>query len=155
MKKRFITALVGVVIYSAVAHAAPAKSEKHAAAAVQFRQAMLQLVRSNVGALGGMAKDRIPMNAATLEKNAMRIEQLSLMMDDYFSVDTRKFPVETDALPAVWEDYADFQSKINALTSAASELKIAAQQGNESAYKAKIGAIFKSCKGCHDSYKAE
>ncbi|GAB5382736.1 MAG: cytochrome c [Aliiglaciecola sp.] len=155
MKIRFITALIGAVVISASLNAAPAKSEKHAAAAVQFRQAMLQLVRSNVGALGGMAKDQIPMNAATLEKNAMRIEQLSLMMDDYFSVDTRNFPVETDALPGVWEDYADFQSKIVALTTAANELKVAAQQGDESSYKAKIGAIFKSCKGCHDTYKAE
>lgn len=155
MKKRIITALVSAFVFSAALNAAPAKSEKHAAAAVQFRQALLQLVRSNVGALGGMAKGQIPMNAEVLEKNAMRIEQLSLMMDDYFSVDTRKFPVETDALPGVWEDYADFQSKIVALTTASNELKMAAQQGDEAAYKAKIGAIFKTCKGCHDAYKAE
>jgi len=133
----------------------PAQSEKHAASAVQYRQALLRLVKSNVGALGAMAKDRIPMDAHTIERNALRIEQLSLMMDDYFAVDTREFTLETEALPKIWQNYNDFQSKIEALTQAASNLKNAAQQNKDGTYKANIGQLLKSCKGCHDNYKAE
>lgn len=155
MKKLLIAALVGSCLVSMTSVATPAKSEKQAAAATQFRQALLQLVRSNVGALGGMAKGVIPMDAEKIQLNSMRIEQLSLMMDDYFAVDTRKFDVDTEALPEVWETYSDFQSKINDLTTAAQELNKAAMAGEEGQFKAKIGAVLKSCKGCHDKYKAE
>lgn len=133
----------------------PAKSEKHATAAVEYRQSILNLVKSNVGIMGAMAKGQLPLDAEALEKNAARIEQLSLMMDDYFSIDTREYNVKTAALPDIWKDYSDYQSKITALTNAASDLKMTAASGDESELKTKIGAIFKSCKGCHDSYKAD
>ena len=144
-----------LLLLSSTAYAAPAKSEKQAKSAVQFRQALLQLVRSNVGPLGAMAKGKIPMDTAKMETNAMRLEQLSLMMNDYFTVDTRNFKVGTDALPAVWEDEADFSAKIVALTEASRALGIAAKRGDESSYKKRIGAVLKSCKGCHDVYKAD
>lgn len=158
MKKILVAILLGSLsagVSLSASAVTEAKSEKQAATAVQFRQALLQLVRSNVGALGAMARDRIPMDAATIEKNATRLEQLSMMMDDYFSVDTRKFDVETASLPVVWENYADFQSKIKDLESASSALKMAAQKGDSDAFKARIGAVLKTCKGCHDTYKAE
>ncbi|WJG08032.1 cytochrome c [Aliiglaciecola sp. LCG003] len=147
-----LSLLTGIHLANAVE---PAQSDKHAASAVQFRQALLQLVRSNVGALGAMAKEAIPMDAQTIEKNALRIEQLSLMMDDYFSVDTRKFDVKTDALAKIWQDYPDFQTKITALTDAARTLRVSAEEGQTDSFKANIGAVLKSCKGCHDSYKAD
>lgn len=155
MKKLLIAAVVGSCLVSTFNLAAPATSEKQAAAATQFRQALLQLVRSNVGALGGMAKGVIPMDAEKIQLNTMRIEQLSLMMDDYFMVDTRKFDVETEALPKIWDNYSDFQSKISDLTAAVQELNKTAIAGNEGEFKTKIGAVLKTCKGCHDEYKAE
>ena len=155
MKILLISMTVTLLMLSAAAHGKPAQSEKQARSAVQFRQALLQVVRSNVGALGAMAKGQIPMDSTKIETNAMRIEQLSLMMEDYFRLDTRKFNANTEALPAIWEDYADFTGKISALTKASNALKVAAQNGNDSAYKANIGAVLKSCKGCHDSYKAD
>ena len=113
MKKLLIAAVIGSCLVSAVSLATtPANNEKQAAAATQFRQALLQVVRSNVGALGGMAKGAIPMDAEKIKLNSMRIEQLSLMMNDYFEIDTRKFDVETEALPKIWDNYSDFQAKI-------------------------------------------
>ena len=102
-----------------------------------------------------MAKGAIPMDTQTIETNATRIEQLSLMMDDYFALDTRAFDVDTAALPKIWQNRADFATKIDALTEASQGLKAVAMNGDESAYKAAIGGVLRSCKGCHDSYKAE
>lgn len=153
---RKIVLLVGALLVSSFnVVAEPAKSAKQANSAIQFRQALLQLVRSNVGALGGMAKGAIPMDRAKIEKNASRIEQLSLMMSDYFVLDTRGFNVPTDALDKVWESHDDFESKIVNLTKAAANLKAAAQSGEDSELKPAIGKIFNSCKSCHDDYKAE
>lgn len=155
MKKLLLSALASTILLTGGVVAQEASSEKQAKSAVQFRQALLQLVRSNVGALGAMAKGAIPMDAQTIETNATRIEQLSLMMDDYFALDTSSFDVETEALPKIWKNRADFATKVDALTDASVTLKTAAMKGDESAYKDAIGGVLRSCKGCHDSYKAE
>lgn len=155
MKKLLISAVASAMLLTAGVSAQEASSEKQAKSAAQFRQALLQLVRSNVGALGAMAKGAIPMDTQTIETNATRLEQLSLMMDDYFALDTSSFDIETEALPKIWQNRADFATKVDALTEASQGLKSAAMKGDESAYKAAIGSVLKSCKGCHDSYKAE
>ena len=155
MKKLLVSAIASTMLLTAGASAQEASSEKQAKSAAQFRQALLQLVRSNVGALGAMAKGAIPMDTQTLETNATRLEQLSLMMDDYFALDTSSFDIETEALPKIWQNRADFATKVDALTEASQGLKSAAMKGDESAYKTAIGSVLKSCKGCHDSYKAE
>ena len=154
--KKLIVALTAVSCLGAsVAIAQPAKSEKQAKNAVQFRQSLLQLVRSNVGVLGGMAKGQVPYDTAVMEKNGMRLEQLSLMLEDYFKTDTTGFKVETDALDKIWKNGEDFSEKAKALTTAAQNLQAVAKEGDESKFKPALGAIFKTCKGCHDNYKAE
>lgn len=140
---------------SIAAYAEPAKSEKQARAAAKFRQSIFQLVRSNMGPLGGMAKGHIPFDAAKMEKNAMRMEQLGLMMADYLAVDTREFKVDTEALDKIWENPEDFDSKIQDFINATQHLQVVAKSGDESRYKAAIGGIGRTCKGCHDNYKAE
>lgn len=156
MIKKLIAVMVGTVMLSTFSvFAEPAKSAKHAKAAAEFRQAILTLVKSNVGALGAMNKGAIPFNAETLQTNSMRIEQLSLMLEDYFATDTTGFDVDTAALDKIWVDQADFKDKISALTAAARNLNKVAKAGDPSGFKPAIGQVFKSCKGCHDNYKED
>ena len=49
-------------------------SEKQASNAVEFRQSIFQLVKSNIGPLGAMAKGKAPIDEAVIAKNAMRME---------------------------------------------------------------------------------
>lgn len=153
VSKLAITALLTATAGSVFAE--PASSQKQANKAVEWRQAMFQLIASNMGSLGAMAKGKIPVDAAVAEKNATRINQLANMIDDYTSVDTRKFDVKTEALDKVWEDRADFDSKIQALLKASSTLAQTAKSGDANAIKSAIGGIGKSCKGCHDVYKQD
>ena len=95
------------------------------------------------------------MDRARIEKNAMRIEQLALMMPDYFKLDTRGFNVPSDALDKIWDNQEDFSNKMANLAEAAANLKQTAQSGEDSALKPAIGKIFNTCKSCHDDYKAE
>ena len=155
MSKIIKTTLASLLVVSAVAHSEPATSEKQANQAVKYRQALLQLVRSNVGALGAMAKGQIPVDATLVEKNAMRIEQLSLMMDDYFALDTSAFTLDTSAEAKIWTESDKFSEKVQVLQSASSELKSLAASGDADKIKAGIGNVLKSCKGCHDIYKAD
>ena len=155
MKKTIAVILSTALLGTFSVSAAPAKSAKQAGGAIKYRQAIFQLVKSNVGALGAMNKGAIPFNAETLQKNSTRLEQLSLMLGDYFATDTSSFDLETGALPKIWKNEADFKEKIDALTAAAVNLNTVAKAGDEGQYKSAIGGVFKSCKGCHDNYKED
>lgn len=154
--KKLITATVcaSLMIGFAVS-AQPAKSAKQASDVTEFRQAIFKLVKSNVGALGAMNKGAIPFDAQTMQTNALRLKQLSLMLEDYFVTDTTGFDVETSALDKIWKNRADFSEKTTALTDAAINLNKVAKAGDSAQYKSAIGQVFKSCKGCHDNYKED
>lgn len=155
MKKLSICALSLGLLLSSGASAEKATSEKQAGSAIEFRQALFQLVRSNVGALGAMAKGRAPLDAEVMQKNGLRLEQLSLMIPDYLKLDTSDFNIDSSAEPKIWTNVEDFNAKALDLTNAAANLQKVAAAGNEGEYKQAIGGVLKTCKGCHDSYKAD
>lgn len=156
MLKKAIAVIIGTAMLSTfTVLAEPAKSAKQAKGAIEFRQAIFTLVKSNVGALGAMNKGAIPFNVEMMQTNALRIEQLSLMLEDYFVTDTSGFDFETAALDKIWANQADFKDKIGALTAAATNLNKVAKAGDKTQFKAAIGQVFKSCKGCHDNYKED
>lgn len=155
-KTMIVAAAVSAVMSGSVmADVKEASSEKHAKAATQYRQAVFQLVRSNMGPLGGMAKGALPFDESVMETNAVRLEQLADMMGDYLAVDTRKFDVETGAKDEIWENFSDVEEKVMALKTAAQGLQAAVNAGDESAYRGAIGKIGASCKSCHDDYKKD
>ena len=160
MKQAFKTGLLAAIIMAGMTSGAAvaqeaAMSEKHAQAATNFRQAVYKLVYSNMGPLGGMAKGKIPFDQEVIATNAMRLEQLADMMSDYVKVDTRKFDVDTEAKDEIWENWSDFEGKIEALKTAAANLQAVAATGDESKYAKAIGQVGASCKSCHDDYKAD
>ncbi|MBV1910321.1 MAG: cytochrome c [Kangiellaceae bacterium] len=137
------------------ASAAPAKSKKHADHALKMRKAVFSLLGSNMGPLGGMAKGKIPFDAQVVETNAKRISQLSLMMSDYMKTDTSKFKLKTDALEKIWAENMKFEKKIEALTIASNALSQVAGSTDEKILRKAIGAVGKTCGGCHDDYKSD
>ena len=62
---------------------------------------------------------------------------------------------KTRALPAIWEKPQDFASKDQGLQHAAQALKAAADSGDIGAIQARFADLGKTCKACHDSYRAE
>ena len=147
--------LASTIAMSSVAVAKEATSEKQAKASVQFRKAILQLVRSNMGPLGGMAKGQIPYDAEVMATNGLRIEQLSYMMEDYFATDTRKFDLKTDASDDIWKNSDDFNALALDMADAAKNLQQVAESGEESDFRKAIGAVGATCKACHDKYKVD
>jgi cytochrome c556 len=61
----------------------------------------------------------------------------------------------TRAKPEIWENKADFESKLNDLKSAAVKLQAAANTTDRKAIAAQVAATGKACKACHDEYKAK
>jgi cytochrome c556 len=57
-----------------------------------------------------------------------------------------------DALPAIWENFPDFEAKAAALKTAADAAAAAADQGLE-AFGPAFGAVGQACGACHQTYR--
>jgi cytochrome c556 len=60
---------------------------------------------------------------------------------------------DTDALPAIWDDKADFNARFAKL---AEDVKAAsATIGDPASFKAEMPVVLKNCGGCHELYRAK
>lgn len=153
-----IFALVTIAFLGACARddsAPAAQVDKAALEAVKVRQSLLRLFKHNYGPMAGMARGKVPFNAAVVGNNAVRLEQLSKMFADVFVTDTRDSGAPTEALDRIWEDSATFSEKVDALTAAATALAQVASGGDEATVIAAIKEVGGSCGSCHDDFKKD
>jgi len=61
---------------------------------------------------------------------------------------------ETDAKDELWENLADVNQRFDQLSQDADKL-VAVSGGSLDEARAAFGDVGKSCKGCHDKYRAE
>ncbi len=132
-----------------------AKIDRKYTQAVKERQSVFTLVLKNFGPLGGMARGRVPFDAAVVQKNSVHLQHLGAMIGDTFTVDTRGTGVTSDALDVIWEQQDDFAEKIAAFQSASAALAEVASSGDESLIKPAIGRMGQACGSCHDDYKVD
>ncbi len=123
--------------------------------AMKARQGEMQLRAFNVGPLFAMAKGKIDYDAAMANKLA---GNLKLLLDLDTSrhwpkgSDIDNYMGDTTALPKIWTTYPEIGEYGKKYATAVNEL--AAEAGNGvDALKSKIGAVGKSCKGCHDEFR--
>lgn len=137
--------------------ASAAEDSEQAQRAIDTRQGALKLMGYYMYPLGGMARGRMPMDAALVARNAQHIANLAPMLTDTFRADTSKSGLDSDALPVIWEKPAEFQAKIEALIEGAADLgRIASTEGvAEGAIKGGIGKMGGACGSCHDDFRAD
>lgn len=159
-RPRLVALLGGAVGLGALAASGPllAADEGPHDKAIQARQAMFQLYSWNIGPLSDMAKEKIPYDAERAAAAAANLDMLANLSHDGFWPEGSDSESEGNAtnraLPAIWEDYPDITSKVDALRTATAELKTAAGSGLGELQGA-IGDVGGACKGCHDDYRAE
>jgi len=127
--------------------------EKTQAASVDYRKSTFKMVKWHMGPMAGMVKGKIAYDAATFSSNANAMAALSGLADNGFLL---KSPAENSrSKTIIWENKADFDKKMQAFVSASEKLAIAAKSNNLDTIKPVFGALGKSCKGCHDEYRAK
>jgi cytochrome c556 len=141
----------------AAEEAAPPSPEQVAKSAIETRQGLFKVMAASFGPVGGMLRNRVPFDAAVVEKNAGRVEVLAGMIPELYLNDTRKAGagVKTGALDGIWTGQADFKAKADDLGKAANALVAAAKSGDKAKTLAAAGAVGKACGSCHDSYRAK
>lgn len=60
---------------------------------------------------------------------------------------------ETEALPAIWENYTEFQAILANAVAGATAMKAAAEAGDATAYAAAIKMVGGFCGQCHETYR--
>lgn len=138
-------AAIGLVI-SATA-AAQVKPEQ----LVKQRQAAMTLQGKYFGPLGAMAQGKAPYNAELVAHNAAFLDVLTKMPWDGFAPSTKD--AKSAALPAVFTDTAKFKEAQERSQREISKLVAISKSGDEAAVKAQLGAVGKSCGGCHENFR--
>lgn len=121
--------------------------------AVEYRQKALSVMQNNFSAMGDMVKGDVAWDSAVFTARAADFAAMSSIPWLGFETEGAKPGSNTDALPAIWENWSDFQERAEQLESDAQALLSAAQGGDEAAMKRSFMAAARNCKGCHDQYK--
>jgi len=148
MKRSGLAAVVAVALGLA---AGAARGQQKPEVMVKQRQAVMTLQGKYFGPMAGMAQGKVPYNADVVKRNSAFLDNLSRMAWDGFDPGTKD--VKSAALPAVYEQQAKFKDAAARLENEAHKLWQVAQNGDEAAVKAQIGAVGKSCGGCHESFR--
>ena len=133
-----------------------ANSESHdqLPGSVKARQGLMQNYAFSLGTLGGMAKGETAYDAEMAQAAADRLVALSaLPQAGLWPEGTSSDEVMgSRALPAIWENMEDFTADFKTLNEAATAMAEVAGTGQE-ALGPQMGALGKSCGGCHEEYR--
>ena len=77
----------------------------------------------------------------------------SLVLGFHFGPGTDKGT--TRAKPEIWQNQEDFKVKLTNMREALAGLQVAAGSGDKKIVAQAVGDAGKSCKACHDEYKAK
>jgi cytochrome c556 len=155
-KRKIAAALVmaGIVLTTGAIAQNPPTPEQQAQGAVNTRKSVVRLFAFNMAPINAMARGG-EFDAAVVERNARRIAALAPMLPEAFAaMDTRAFDLETEALPVIWEEFAEFEQRANNLAEAVNELADVAATGDQAETIRTAGSIGRTyCGGCHEMFR--
>lgn len=139
---------------AAAAAAAPVSAEQ-AQALFHERHEGMEKIGKSTKTIRAALESSSP-DTAAIKSSAAIIADLAGKSSGWFPAGTGQDVLhKTRALPAIWQKPEDFAAKDHDFQQAAQALKAAADSGDVNAVKAKFAALGKTCKACHDTYRAE
>ncbi len=122
---------------------------------IEARQGQLKKIGKAFKTISDQLKAGSP-DVAQIQAAAASVPEQALGMADWFPEGTGPDSgVETEALPIIWEDKADFDEKVTAMQDAAAQLDAVAQGGDVAAIAAAFKTTGGKCKDCHDKYRLD
>ncbi|SFM30640.1 Cytochrome c556 [Ectothiorhodospira mobilis] len=122
--------------------------------AIEYRQAVFEVFKWNMGPLGAMAQGKMPFDR---EKAALYAQQLNRVADMPWQGFVEGSDMgDSEALAEVWTDREGFESKASDFEQAAATLaELVQSEAPEGDIRRQIGAVGQSCKACHDHYRED
>jgi cytochrome c556 len=119
-----------------------------------YRQSYFALLASNFGPMVATVKGEVPWDQVKMENWAKDLAALSTLDIMRGFVDGSDKGT-TRAKPEIWQDKADFTSKMDALHKELASLQQVTAGGDREAIAKQVGAAGQACKSCHDEYKSK
>ena len=124
-----------------------------AAMSVQEERAVVMKgLGGHMKALGAVAKGEAKADAGTVV-HAKALRQLSVTIAHLFPEGSGGG--DSRALPKIWSDWDGFKKASDDFAAATPQLVAAAETGDPRQIGAALGAVGKTCGGCHKPYRAE
>lgn len=119
------------------------------------RALMKDVVKANMGVLGGMIKGKNPYDAGKAKEALGKIGAVPAEFVKLFPEGTGIGGKEkTAAKPEIWKNMDDFKKWATTMTNAAATTAAAADKGKDALAESFRKDLLGSCKGCHEKYKA-
>lgn len=122
---------------------------------IDARQKGYKEIGKSMKAIADELKNSAP-STAVINANAKVIANLAPKVAGWFPKGTGpQAGVKTHAKAEIWQKPADFKKDQADLVVAARQLVTVSATGNLDATKAAVGGLGKTCKACHDSFRAK
>jgi cytochrome c556 len=121
--------------------------------AVVLRQGLFRVMAWVMLPLNAMRHGAAPVDMKLIAADADRLQQLSAMIPEVFHQDTRALDTDTRASSIIWNEPADFGSKVDDLTAGAAALARAGASSDEVAAAKAMDRIENACNACHHVYR--
>jgi len=145
------------VIASAETHnaasAAATLTPDQALAVTKEREEHMEAFGDATKKVGNELKTSAP-DVAAIQQSAAKIADLAPKLQSWFAPGTAEGVGKSRAKAEIWQKAEDFTLKSQDFDKAAQEFKVAADRGDLTEIKASFEALGKSCKACHDLYRA-
>jgi cytochrome c556 len=153
-----IGALLSLVLVSACSQgqgpaggAAAVDPESPEGRAFLYRQAVMRVAANKSATVGAMARGEVPVDEAAFAKAVNDLNAVSGMTTEGFM--PQGAPEGSRALPEIWMNWADFEAKAMALTTATQSLADATRTGGFAAGSPLVQNTVQNCGGCHRTYR--
>jgi cytochrome c556 len=123
--------------------------------AYEFRHAVMHVAGVKMEFINNMAREQIPVDEAAFIKAVQQLAVLTEMMPQGFEENLTV--AESRSEPAIWDNKADFDKRMQAAIGATARL---AQTAETSGFEAARSLVVtnpttsSNCSGCHNSYRA-
>jgi cytochrome c556 len=121
--------------------------------AIKVRKSGYTMLTWYFGPMARMLKGEMPYDKAQFQRNAETLAFLSKLPKDAFIPGSDKG--ETKAKQEVWSKADKFKAANDAMESETAKLAELAKAGNQDALKEQLGKVQKTCKACHEEFKAK
>jgi cytochrome c556 len=116
-----------------------------------YRQSIMRVAAYKSATIGAMARGEVPVDEAAFAKAVNDLAAVAGMMAEGFM--PQGAPEGSRALPEIWTNWADFETKADALVTAAQGLADATRTGGFAAGSPLVQSTAGNCGGCHRTYR--
>lgn len=146
-------AVGAAVLLMGAAQSSLAQSPTPAEKSIEYRQALYKVVAGNFGPLAQNAQGKLELAPGAARKYAERLAAIADFTRDAYPDISREG--KTKAKRGIWSERAEFDKLLNDFNSATRALAVVTARADAKPedFKAAVGAVGNTCKGCHDKFR--